>query len=105
MVRAVRGNKEIEVSTRSFETMFKPQGYVLKNESMGTDEMKDIFETEGMQEDFEESKENIDEVPISDMNKSQLAEYAKKHNIDTSSAKTVSEAKKIIQKVVRERNM
>ena len=104
MVKAVRGDKEIEVSTRSFETMFKPQGYVLKSEVEGTDNIGDIFDEEP-QEGFEEPKENIDEIPISDMNKSQLAEYAKKHNIDTSSAKTVSEAKKIIQKVVRERNM
>ena len=39
------------------------------------------------------------------MNKEQLMEYAKEHGIDTSKARNVREARQIIQKVIREKNM
>ena len=41
----------------------------------------------------------------SEMSKEQLAEYAKEHNIDTSSARNVREARQIIQKAIREAKM
>ena len=50
-------------------------------------------------------KTETEETPISEMNKEQLMEYAKEHGIDTSKARNVREARQIIQKVIREKNM
>ena len=60
-------------------------------------------EVDEMEEpEHEEAKE---EIPISQMNKSQLMKFAKEHNIDTHGARNVAEAREMIQKAIRERNM
>lgn len=104
MVTAVRGTHVIRVSKRSFETMFKNKGYRIVDEETGFEkkEHKEVFE-EGIKE--EQEKEEIETIPISEMNKEQLAEYAKEHNIDTSGARNVREARQIIQKAIREEKM
>lgn len=100
MVVARKGKRTIKVSKRAYETLFKDKGYVLDNES---EEVKNT-ETEYFEEEpeIEEEVEEVETIPISDMNKEQLAEYAKEHSIDTSSAKNVREARQIIQKAIRE---
>ena len=103
MVTAVRGTHVIRVSKRSFETMFKNKGYRIVDEEIG-------FEKKEHKESFEEDikkeqEEEIETIPISEMNKEQLAEYAKEHNIDTSGARNVREARQIIQKAIREEKM
>ena len=103
MVTARRGQHSVRVSKHSYETLFRNKGYkIVGNE-------KDVVTPDVNEEqvvDYEESEEQeVETVPISEMNKEQLAEYAKEHNIDTSSARNVREARQIIQKAIREAKM
>lgn len=114
MVIAERGRSRIKVSRSAFDTIFWKKGYrVVKDEADVREEKSDeqkqqeVSEavSEAEKEESQESEDALDEIPISDMNKQQLSEYAKKHNIDTSSASSVAQARKIIQREVRNRNM
>ena len=122
MVIARRGRHTIKVSRMSYEKIFRKKGYVvirdeaeIKAKQKDVDEKKAakdvaVEEPEAAQEEQEEvqeeqEEENVDNIPISDMNKQQLSAYAKKHGIDTSGATSVAQARKIIQKEVRMRNM
>lgn len=103
MVTARRGQHTVRVSKHSYETLFRNKGYkIVGNE-------KDVVtpdEDEEQVVDYVESYEQeVETVPISEMNKEQLAEYAKEHNIDTSGARNVREARQIIQKAIREAKM
>lgn len=102
MITARKGDNIIKVSKHSFETMFKDKGYVVVS-----DEVKEKVETVIAEPIVEEEvvKTETEEIPISEMNKEQLMEYAKEHGIDTSKARNVREARQIIQKVIREKNM
>lgn len=107
MITARKGDNIIKVSKHSFETMFKDKGYVVVS-----DEVKEKVETVIAEPIVEEEvvkeevvKTETEETPISEMNKEQLMEYAKEHGIDTSKARNVREARQIIQKVIREKNM
>ena len=53
----------------------------------------DVLDFEETKQEEQKEKTEVETVPISDMNKEQLAEYAKEHNIDTSSARNVRESK------------
>ena len=98
MVNIMKGEHTVKVSRQSYETMFKKNGYVIVDETeQNTD---DIVEDEQLEED-----DSVDTIPISEMNKEQLAEYATKHNIDTSKAKNVREARQIIQKAIQQSKM
>lgn len=98
MVNIVKGEHTVKVSRQSYETMFKQNGYVIVDE---TKHNIDDFETE---EEIVED-DSVDTIPISEMNKEQLAEYATKHNIDTSKARNVREARQIIQKAIQQSKM
>lgn len=98
MVKIMKGEHTVKVSRSSYETMFKQNGYVIVDE---TEQNIDDFETE--EETVED--DSVDTIPISEMNKEQLAEYATKHNIDTSKAKNVREARQIIQKAIQQSKM
>lgn len=102
MITARKGDNIIKVSKHSFETMFKDKGYVVVS-----DEVKEKVETVIAEPIVEEEvvKTETEETPISEMNKEQLMEYAKENGIDTSKARNVREARQIIQKVIREKNM
>lgn len=102
MITARKGDNIIKVSKHSFETMFKDKGYIVVS-----DEVKEKVETVIAEPIVEEevAKTETEETPISEMNKEQLMEYAKEHGIDTSKARNVREARQIIQKVIREKNM
>lgn len=102
MITARKGDNIIKVSKHSFETMFKDKGYVVVS-----NEVKEKVETAIAEPIVEEEvvKTETEETPISEMNKEQLMEYAKEHGIDTSKARNVREARQIIQKVIREKNM
>ena len=118
MVIARRGRHTIKVSRMSYEKIFKKKGYVvIRDEAETKAKQKDVDEKkaakdvtveepeEAQEEQEEPEEENVDNIPISDMNKQQLSAYAKKHGIDTSGATSVAQARKIIQKEVRMRNM
>jgi hypothetical protein len=98
MVTARRGQHTVKVSKRSYETLFRNKGYriVEDEKDMDAEQIVDYGEPE---------EQEIGTVPISEMNKEQLAEYAKEHNIDTSGARNVREARQIIQKAIREAKM
>lgn len=101
MVTARKGDSIIKVSKRSFETMFKDKGYVVVLDE-ATEKVETVAEP-SIEEDVVETE--TEETPISEMNKEQLMEYAKEHGIDTSRARNVREARQIIQKAIREKNM
>lgn len=98
MVNIMKGEHTVKVSRNSYETMFKKNGYVIVDET--GQNIDDIVEDEQIEED-----DSVDTIPISEMNKEQLAEYATKHNIDTSKAKNVREARQIIQKAIQQSKM
>lgn len=98
MVNIMKGEHTVKVSQNSYETMFKKNGYVIVDET--EQNIDDIVEDEQIEED-----DSVDTIPISEMNKEQLAEYATKHNIDTSKAKNVREARQIIQKAIQQSKM
>lgn len=98
MVNIMKGEHTVKVSRQSYETMFKKNGYVIVDET--EQNIDDIVEDEQIEED-----DSIDTIPISEMNKEQLMEYAEKHNIDTSKAKNVREARQIIQKAIQQSKM
>ena len=101
-VKARRGDHVVKVSRKSFETMYKNHGYVLEGQNRKPQKEEKKQEViEGVEEAIEE----VEETPISDMTKEQLAEFAKAHNIDTSAARNVGEARKIVQKAIREAKM
>lgn len=104
MVEAIndKGNR-IKVSRHSYEELFKSKGYVIVVDNKTVEEPKEIVED--FEEVKEETEQEIDTVPISEMNKEQLAEYAKEHGIDTSNARNVREARQIIQKAIRAQNV
>ena len=103
MVTAKRGQHVVKVSKHSYETLFRNKGYRI------VEDKKDVVTPDVDEEqvvDYGESEEQeVETVPISEMNKEQLAEYAKEHNIDTSGARNVREARQIIQKAIREEKM
>lgn len=103
MVIAVRGKNAVKVSRKAYETMFKKRGFRILNEKPEQDRLNVDFEEES--EEHEQEEQETETIPISEMNKEQLAEYAKEHNIDTSSARNVREARQIIQKAIRESKM
>ena len=117
MVIARRGRHTIKVSRMSYEKIFRKKGYVvIRDEAETKAKQKDVDEKKAAKDTVEEpedvreeqeepEEENVDNIPISDMNKQQLSAYAKKHGIDTSGATSVAQARKIIQKEVRMRNM
>lgn len=98
MVNIMKGEHTVKVSRQSYETMFKKNGYVIVDETKQN--IDDIVEDEQIEED-----DSVDTIPISEMNKEQLAEYATKHSIDTSKAKNVREARQIIQKAIQQSKM
>lgn len=102
MVTARKGDSIIKVSKRSFETMFKDKGYAIVSDE-AAEKVENVIEEPIVEEEV--VKTETEETPISEMNKEQLMEYAKEHGIDTSKARNVREARQIIQKVIREKNM
>lgn len=110
MVVARRGKTTIKVSRHTYEKMFRKKGFHIVSEDVnGQDipegDVEKVVDDLGQETEEEEAEKDIDSIPISEMNKQQLSEYAKKHNIDTSAATSVSQARKIIQREVRNRNM
>lgn len=105
LVTIIKGNNIHRVSTKQYENIFKKLGYVIVGQDKP--EMEDTVEETEAKEEQEEivTEEDADTVPISEMSKAQLMQFAKAHNIDTRGARNVTEARKIIQKAVREAKM
>lgn len=95
-VNIIKGDNTIRVTRSSFENYFKSNGYK-------------IIDTEkeyALKVNNEPSEEEeLETIPISDMNKEQLKLFATSHGIDTSRAKNVNEARKIIREEMEKRKM
>lgn len=100
-VKITKGRRVLRVTQQQYEKMYKNLGYQILGENIQQKEEQEEIETK---ESLTES-EDIESIPISEMSKQQLQEYAKKHKIDTRHARNVTEARKIIQRAVREANM
>lgn len=101
-VKIAKGRRVLRVTQQQYEKMYKNLGYQILGEDIQQkeEEQKEIETKESLTE-----SEDIESIPISEMSKQQLQEYAKKHKIDTRHARNVTEARKIIQRAVREANM
>lgn len=98
-VEIYRGERTLRVPKAVYDSYYKNLGYHINARSQKVSRNKDV-------EDVEENKDiDLESIPISSMKPEQLKEYAERHNIDTSSATCVKEARKIIQQAVRESRM
>ena len=99
MVTITNGRHTTQVTKSVYKNVFKNIGYVVVEEAKkSADE-----HVESVEERIADVE--VDKIPVSEMNKEQLVEYARNHNIDTSSAKNVREARQMIQKAIRESKM
>lgn len=95
----------LKVSMKQYENKYKRLGYMIVGGSMKTEEVEEPEQEVVEQNIIEEESEDIESIPISEMNKEQLMKFAKVHNINTKSAKNVAEARRIIQRAVKEAKM
>lgn len=101
-----RGKHITKVSKNSYEKLFKDKGYKIVGEHKTNKQDEVIMEDVPDEEVKEkEQEEEIETIPVSEMNKEQLIEFAKEHGIDTTSARNVREARTIIQKAIRDSKM
>lgn len=108
MVKARKGEHYIKVSRQAYDALFRNKGFVLvgEEEEKGSENNEIGFDdSENDGSDESEAGNEVETIPVSEMNKEQLAEYAKEHGIDTSGARNVREARQIIQKAIRESRM
>lgn len=96
MVLATRAGKVVRVSRAAYEANYKNKGYRLVTERKT--KKQEAYEPE------QESKKQ-ENIPIAEMNKKQLMEFAREHEIDTSAAQTVNEAREIIREELKRRKM
>lgn len=92
----------LKVTMKQYENKYKRLGYMIVGDSMKTEEVEEPEHEVVEQNIIEEDSEDIESIPISEMNKEQLMRFAKVHNINTKSAKNVAEARRIIQRAVKE---
>lgn len=92
----------LKVTMKQYENKYKRLGYMIVGGSMKTEEVEEPEREVVEQSIIEEDSEDIESIPISEMNKEQLMKFAKVHNINTKSAKNVAEARRIIQRAVKE---
>lgn len=95
----------LKVSMKQYENKYKRLGYMIVGGSMKKEEAEEPEQEVVERNIVEEESEDIDSIPISEMNKEQLMRFAKEHNINTKSAKNVAEARRIIQRAVKEAKM
>lgn len=95
----------LKVTMKQYENKYKRLGYMIVGGSMKTEEVEEPEQEVVEQNIAEEDSEDIESIPISEMNKEQLMRFAKVHNINTKSAKNVAEARRIIQRAVKEAKM
>lgn len=104
-IRKPTKSNMLKVSMKQYENKYKRLGYMIVGGSMKTEEFEEPEQEVVEQNIIEEESEDIESIPISEMNKEQLMRFAKVHNINTKSAKNVAEARRIIQRAVKEAKM
>lgn len=101
-IRKPTKHNMLKVTMKQYENKYKRLGYMIVCGSMKTEEVEEPEHEVVEQNIIEEDSEDIESIPISEMNKEQLMRFAKVHNINTKSAKNVAEARRIIQRAVKE---
>lgn len=104
-IRKPTKSNMLKVTMKQYENKYKRLGYMIVDGSMKTEEVEEPEHEVVEQDIIEEDSEDIESIPISEMNKEQLMRFAKVHNINTKSAKNVAEARRIIQRAVKEAKM
>lgn len=104
MLTIKKGDITTKVSRQSYEKIFKRKGYKVIGDDAPKTEAAQKNEQEPEAEAVTETEQpvDVDEIPVSEMSKEQLAEFATKHGIDTSSARNVREARQAVQKWIRD---
>lgn len=115
MVTIERAGLRTKVSYGAYEKIFKKKGYrIISKDVSNKTNMNETAETEDEQnntdeetpvEETESDMLDIETIPISDMTKEQLIEFAKKHNISLAGTRNPREAKAVIRKAMQERKM
>lgn len=100
-----RLGKRTRVPKKTYETKLKKLGFKLVEEEQEVVNKEVIEDVETENDVDTERDEELETIPVSEMNKEQLMAYAKKHNIDTKGARNVNEARKMIQKAIRDSKM
>ena len=100
-----RLGKRTRVPKKTYETKLKKLGFKLVQEGHEIVNKEVIEDVETENDVDTEQDEELETIPVSEMNKEQLMAYAKKHNIDTKGARNVNEARKMIQKAIRDSKM
>ena len=107
-IQSPTGKKTVKVSKWTYEHVYKDKGYkIVSGYQKHNKECVDDVEREHKTKRTESSgyDYDVESIPIAEMNKAQLLEYAKHHNIDVSSAKSNAEARKIIREAVNKDRM
>ena len=107
MVTIKRGQHEIVVSKSTYEKVFKKKGYHIIGEQKEV-EIRDTHEPEEVETETpveEEDENDVDTIPVSDMNSEQLKEFAAKHNIVIPKVKNLGEAKRFVRSKLREQKV
>lgn len=123
MVRITNGKETMEVSKGAFKALFEPYGWKLEDEKIDAlsvesslsdtlpeskekdDESNNLPPLNGKddeEEDEEDDEEEDIETPFSEMTVRELQQYARKHDIDVSQAKSKKDLKDIILESLQE---
>lgn len=105
MVTIKRGQREMIVSRNTYEKVFKKKGYRIIGEQKEV-EIRDTHEPDEVKTETPVEDENdVDTIPVSDMNSEQLKEFAAKHNIVIPKVKNLGEAKRFVRSKLREQKV
>lgn len=105
MVTIKRGQREMIVSRNTYEKVFKKKGYCIIGEQKEV-EIRDTHEPDEVETETPVEDENdVDTIPVSDMNSEQLKEFAAKHNIVIPKVKNLGEAKRFVRSKLREQKV
>ena len=108
MVTIKRGQHEIVVSKSTYEKVFKKKGYrIIGEDKTKVEESREVQEPEEVEAEthVEEDENDVDTIPVSDMNSEQLKEFAAKHNIVIPKVKNLGEAKRFVRSKLREQKV
>lgn len=96
-VKIYRGDKVLRVSESIYNSHYKNIGYRILDENR----TKPAFDVD----EVREKEIDVDTIPVSEMDSSQLREYARKHGIDLTGTRNAKDARKVIQKHIQESKM
>lgn len=107
MVTIKRGQHELVVSKSTYEKVFRKKGYrIIGEDKTKVEENREVQEPEEVEAETPVEEENdVDTIPVSDMNSEQLKEFAAKHNIAIPKVKNLGEAKRFVRSKLREQKV